>query len=163
VTTETQINEARQYLEMIESLRQKHVAGEFLSPYAYILKNGREWGPRIFPAGVKKMKDKACFQNAYNLSQKKGYRYVEGMATSIIPCDHAWCVNDQGEVIDPTWGKTFLSGKERGPADYFGVEIPVEKLHKIMLLTRVYGVFGNWQQWDEVLKILNEETKTRTA
>ena len=47
---------------------------------------------------------KKCFDNAYRLARtSKNLRYCEGYALGVIPLKHAWVVNEQNEVIDPTW------------------------------------------------------------
>jgi hypothetical protein len=156
--TTVNINECKQYLEQVENLRQSHGKHpDYVTPYQYILNHGREYGPRVFPKGIKKGTPRLCYMNAFDLaSRNHKFKYVEGVATNVIPVDHAWCVNEAGEVVDPTWDKTMLSGKERN-ADYFGVEIPIPKLYEIMMLTRTYGVFAAWEKWDKVLKILESK------
>lgn len=61
---------------------------------------------------------KACFANAQYMSQlsERGLRYVEGYAVCIIPVHHAWCVDENDNVVEVTW-------KEPGVA-YFGLEFP---------------------------------------
>ena len=78
---------------------------------------------------------KACFDNSYKLAKRLGLRYVEGFACGVIPVHHAWCINDSGVVIDPTW--------EDG-TDYNGVVIPLA----IVAKTRRRGscsVLDDWQ------------------
>lgn len=40
--------------------------------------------------------------------------YVEGYAAGIIPVLHAWCVDSDGKVVDPTWDDGIGT-------EYFGV------------------------------------------
>ena len=66
--------------------------------------------------------ERQCYANALQIAMcEPELAYVEGFATSIIPVEHAWVVNKQGTVFDPTW---ILLGEDWTP-DYFGVEIPL--------------------------------------
>jgi len=50
---------------------------------------------------------KHCFYNAYRLAAASRYQsrytYVEGYAARLIPVHHAWVIDRDGNVIDPTW------------------------------------------------------------
>jgi hypothetical protein len=48
---------------------------------------------------------KQCFHNARIAAKRYRWKYVEGMANSIIPVHHAWCVDDAGQVQEVTWEK----------------------------------------------------------
>jgi hypothetical protein len=48
------------------------------------------------------------------LAQDNDLIYVEGFAVGVFPTLHGWCVDDAGNVIDPTWPDG--RGKE-----YYGV------------------------------------------
>lgn len=79
---------------------------------------------------------KACFQNATlaALSHPDQLVYVEGYAVSAtlpIPLPHAWLVDGEGNVIDPTWP----DGSE-----YFGIRFSSDELSEVMLVTRQYGI-----------------------
>ena len=44
--------------------------------------------------------------NAYHASVIHGWRYCEGKAVSYslpLPLDHAWCLDEDGQVIETTW------------------------------------------------------------
>ncbi|MEI6623515.1 MAG: hypothetical protein WCP28_16595 [Actinomycetes bacterium] len=51
------------------------------------------------------MATKQCFENAYDLAcDDPAQTYVEGLAcltTSVVV--HAWCIDQGGLVVDPTW------------------------------------------------------------
>lgn len=89
--------------------------------------------PRL--AGMRKMKNRECFRNAFLTAQHYGLTYVEGLATCIIPVHHAWCVTAEGEVVDPTW-------KTAG-SEYFGVLIQLDEVCRISLESGYWGVLDN--------------------
>jgi len=98
------------YLTGITELRRRHIALGSDDMYAleeYVLKYGRLWNPppKALPRGVDPMESKFCFDNAYELAERrhKTLRYVEGFASRFITVHHAWCVTADGTVVDPTW------------------------------------------------------------
>ena len=127
------------YLQlMVEFKKQhKHFNGwKYAGTEDFILQNGRSMKSKPFPKEFGKMgKEKQCFQNAFLLADAHDLIYCEGIAFSIIPTLHAWCLHE-GEVIDPTWS----DGE-----DYFGVEIPLEIGWEIM---RRKGTFGLIEAWE---------------
>lgn len=66
---------------------------------------------------------KECFANAAMLAHRHGLPYVEGHCLSRIgiPILHAFCLDEEGRVVDPTW---------RDPADclYHGVKLQAAKV-----------------------------------
>ena len=73
------------------------------SPAHFVLEYGaemRELAPRRGPRGV----PNACCWTAYHLAaRRKNLRYSEGFAVALTPVEHAWCIDQEGRVIDPTW------------------------------------------------------------
>jgi hypothetical protein len=68
---------------------------------------------------------KECYYNAQRFALAfDGIRYFEGFASAIIPVEHAWIVNDRGEIIETTWP---VSG-EYPPLEYYGIEIPTDAI-----------------------------------
>ncbi len=113
------LSEITDYLGTIASLESGTRA--FAS---FILEHGREWESRVFPrakypAGI----PRRCFGNAQDILLQQGRGdglvYVEGYACSgslgfAFPTHHAWLVDDEGRVIDPTW-------EDPETSTYFGV------------------------------------------
>jgi hypothetical protein len=50
--------------------------------------------------------ERACFLNASAWSTEAGLPYVEGWAATalmVVGVEHAWCLDANGGVLDPTW------------------------------------------------------------
>lgn len=123
--------------------------------YRLLAEHGREFSS---PGGEEKGPEGECFGNAFKLVQDcpeirgKGLMYCEGLAMKDslgVPLDHAWVLNAEGQVLDPTW---------EGPTQYFGAVFQYDWLIKHVLYTRYYGVLGNLYRLkrnpDEVLQYL---------
>jgi hypothetical protein len=85
-----------------------------------------------------------CYYNAVMvaMSMSSGLDYMEGIATSILPTEHAWLVDRTwNRVIDPTWIGGHL--RARKPAhkikDYYGVRIPLALIREIVREQEVAG------------------------
>jgi len=138
-----------------------------IHPYAPY--DAERWGP--------KGRLKECFRNAWNLVQDHPdeLTYVEGYATSLAVCHHAWVLDPDGHVQDATW-RTPDDGPEcgyclgdgidldtdedcwvcdgtgeaglgswEGVPEYFGIAIPLEEVAATILRTKTYGVLG--KEW----------------
>lgn len=71
---------------------------------------------------------KMCYNNCYKLAlSRKRLEYVEGLGLSLIPIEHAWLINNNNEVIDPTWGLK----RDRIGSEYLGIKIPKNILSKL--------------------------------
>ncbi len=149
ITAPIEISSVKSYIEALASMQ---TGMKVITPAQYVLKHGQQCGKRVFPKALRKQKDGMCYMNAYRLAERdSSLRYVEGYAASVIPMEHAWCVDKDGQVIDPTWDKKY--GQDR-LSDYFGVAFDHDTLCKIMLLTGHYGVFASWWMWAEIAQVL---------
>lgn len=111
--------------------------------YRGVLEAGREHTPAAFPADLPKGKLKECFYNAANLimadllaPRSRGLFYVEGYAFTprlSMPIHHAWCVDRDGNVLDPTW-------RDPEACAYFGIEMSPEELLEWLTESETYGV-----------------------
>lgn len=136
----------------------------FGNPAAVVKARGRLWTPGEVPDGVEAGTPKQCFRNASQLASRRAdLTYVEGFALSIVPLHHAWCVTEDGVVVDPTWSGG--NGLDPGAA-YYGVAFTREALAREAVRTGYYGVLGhgNYEFWarlsdDDVSEVSGGETK----
>ena len=133
------MNTTKAYLTDIRRFQKKHRkknGWDYFSIEDFLLSNGRHMPNGKLPKGLKRGKMKERFLNAFYLAEKKGYTYCEGFAFSVaFPMYHAWCMY-KGKVVDPTW----TDGKY-----YFGVEIPLEQVIRIMFKSKYFAVLDAWQ------------------
>jgi hypothetical protein len=84
---------------------------------------------------------KFCFKNCYQaLYDFPKLSYCEGFAISNlgIPIIHAWLVNDNLEVIDPTWIDNRFQN-----SSYFGIVFTEDFVLEIVNKTRCYGILDS--------------------
>jgi hypothetical protein len=110
----------------------------------FVLENGRSWplptSGKARPKGLRKMPNRQCYENALHVCLEHefddvAWQYVEGYAQSLMPVQHAWCIDSEGRVVDPTW-------PDLG-AEYYGIAISLTDVRKVVLKTRYYGVLPN--------------------
>ena len=124
----------REWFEM-----QNRAFGE--RPFArFMLDYGKDYalGPESF-AG-RRGEQGQCYMNASHLAfnsqfSSRPLTYVEGQISVCgVPIDHAWCVNADGIVIDPT----LRSSADVG--NFFGVPFHTDYVRKAILRNKVYGL-----------------------
>lgn len=81
---------------------------------------------------------KECYKNSAHLALNNSeVQYTEGYALDLvdlpIPMEHAWVVDPEGKVIDPTW-------PESQNTYYFGVSFELEFLSS--MLSKANGATG---------------------
>ena len=70
-------------------------------------------------------KIKRCFDNCYKaVNRNPELKYMEGYTMSLIPIEHAFLVNENNEVIDPTLSINTDISSDRYGSEYYGIEIP---------------------------------------
>lgn len=96
-----------------------------------------------------KTKIKRCFDNCYKaLYQEKDLKYIIGYTYSIIPIEHAFLINDNNEVIDPTLSINTSGHKDRYGSEYMGIEIPRNILTKILINNQNSFVPISYLYWE---------------
>ena len=102
----------------------------------FMLNHGRDYaiGPETF-AGPRDPQGQ-CYRNAALLAfRDDAMTYVEGnVSVHTVPISHAWCINADGIVIDPTITPDVEIG------DYFGVPFRTDYVRKACLHNRFYGL-----------------------
>ena len=113
--------------------------------HAYVMQRSLLFKAATLPTTVARRQKRECFANAtwLALDNEGTYAYVEGYAFSTVGLvtSHAWCVTQEGEVIDPTWDSPECCA-------YLGIPFNLDFLIAQMNETGVYGVFGEMPSID---------------
>lgn len=115
---------------------------EYRSRQDFMLREGQQFEMKDPPPEAVLGEMGLCYMNAYQVvSANPGrFRYVEGVAMSIIPVDHAWVYDtEDGKAFDVTWRDK--GGREK--PDYFGVIFPTQTLFETTLEKGTYGVLDH--------------------
>lgn len=152
--------ELRSWLETLDLFTQRTLATRprttglaYPTYQRFVLDNGRAMPGAARPKGIRKGRDRQCYANALHLALRGRYggppmRYVEGFALAYggIVVEHAWCLDAAGTVVDPTWRDPDL-------ATYYGVEMDLDVVGRIVSHNRVYGVLCNdWRNDSAILR-----------
>jgi hypothetical protein len=109
--------------QMRDMMKQLGAGGWVL--YELMLRYGKECSPQPLPARYKMRAPKACFWNAQGLvNRSRRLRYTEGFVRRPeIPLliHHAWAVDAQNRVVDPTLSNYRTFKSESHEAEYFGI------------------------------------------
>ena len=138
-------SDVQNYLSQVaEMLKMNKQRNGFLygSKEEFVQKNGQEFKPQEFDSSKypdARRTPKECFSNAWHLASETGLTYVEGFAFNVMfPMLHAWCVDQEGNVVDPTW-------KTPEDCQYFGVPFSMEYVNRIIFKRKRFGVIDNMQ------------------
>lgn len=130
------LSSLKQYLEIVNEFHEeRHVP---LCMEGFVLKYGREF-TNITHGQVRMGKKQRCYQNAFDLANcNKKYMYCEGYAISSvgIPLMHAWCIDKDNGVYDPTWDDG---------VEYYGVPFRTAYVLAQILRKKTYGVIDDWE------------------
>lgn len=120
-----------------------------------LLEYGETFEASPLPKDVAVMQKRCCYLNSYTLAveQPERFTYFEGYASTLgangCGTDHAWCVNREGRVIDPTWANL---ASDR-PGAYLGMPIP-------LAVVKPYAYFESCGTFDGWLRERREEMTT---
>lgn len=107
--------------------------------FAQVLERAGRVRHSVLPQGIRKMQRGQCYRNAGTLHlERPHWTYCEGLACPEglgVPMGHAWLLDENGQVVDPTWGQ--------GGA-YLGV--PFESAY----CTQMWADTGYWGLWAEM-------------
>ena len=113
-----------------------------------VLKHGLlfKHGPNVTPTEreYSATTPKQCFLNATHAAlEHRDLTYVEGFAyNGILPIHHAWLVDEDGVVHDPTWAS--MQGREGEEDIYIGIPFKTDWLLRHLAEKETYGVYGEW-------------------
>lgn len=126
--------------KLIETINTRN-SFRYKSNYRLILETGKPFLNKLEPPPFKG-KPKSCFENCLQgLWNHKNLYYCEGFAaTDNVPiaASHAWLLNDESEVIDPTWTGKIFTG-----CTYFGVVFNTDFVVSFAAKTKRYGILEN--------------------
>lgn len=132
------MNKTVEHIQNLAQL-QKSVNMNIYGIYQFVLDHGIKFN--VTDASFPKLgKPKECFFNAAKLVLDSfKYTYCEGFAFGqVLPVVHAWCIDVNGNVIDPTWSKG---------SDYIGVPFTNQYLIQRLAKTGYYGsLIDNFQE-----------------
>jgi hypothetical protein len=109
-------------------------------PFEILHRYGKEYTKN---AKIDAARDQQCYRNAFLYADEhEGMTYVEGYAQpdGLIPISHAWCVDSEGVIHDPTW--------DHG-VHYFGVPFDLMFVQGVIFRTGHYSVFEHLFMWKQ--------------
>jgi len=124
--------------------------------HVFMADNGRDYhiSPRSFKG--RRMAKQQCYRNATLLaSENRSLTYVEGtMGMYGVPIDHAWVVNEDGVVFDPTVRKGLNDGTFDRVGPYYGVPFRTDYVLKATLVNGVYGLLDGFYARKTLYKLI---------
>ena len=128
-----------QQADLIDSIYKKSTTPR-KSSQRLILENGLPFLTMSKPSPFKG-EPKSCYQNCTSaLLKYPELSYCEEFAISkevSIIIAHAWLIDNNSQVIDPTWNEDFTD------CTYFGVVFANEFVREVALKTKCYGISDN--------------------
>lgn len=109
-----------------------------------VLQHGKDYIPQKLPRGYRRGEMKQCFMNSFQMMlDHSKLIYVEGYAWDIrlpIACHHAWCVDEDGKVYEPTWSRDVAEG-----TIYLGIPFKQKYVIATCLRNEMYGIIDNYK------------------
>jgi hypothetical protein len=136
------------YLTMVSDLIASAPRGwrddwRFRCTEALVRELGQPWTAARLPAYIERGQPRRCYGNTLALvNRRPGLRYVEGFAIpwhvgeAGAPMLHAWAVNANGRVYDPTWPEPERSA-------YWGIAFDIAEVRRFVDLDDdTFGILG---------------------
>jgi hypothetical protein len=150
-TTGTRHDALIEYLTAVRDMVRDHTSvghrphAVYVNTEDIVLRHGRPYDGRPLPDGYEPGEKKRCFSNALEtMVDDFDLTYVEGFAISdggLIAVHHAWCVDEDGNVVDTTWPKP--------GGTYFGVPLDRDYVTAVVLAKGSDTVF-DWMRGEEL-------------
>ena len=116
----------------------RRIGHHYKNPYDFVLQEGRFYEPRPLPEGFEQQPPRQCYLSAFEVAFERELPYVEGYAVRHGNWWlHAWNLNDDGTVIDTSWGIADA---------YMGVIIPMQIVMELWRM-RNHGVDTAIDDW----------------
>ncbi len=132
--------EILEYLAMYRNLEASHSHPEYRFA-KMLLERGSFYTFAHIPIGYPIGTPGNCFADAAKLAtDHRDLAYVEGYALGIIPTHHAWCVNNDGIVIDTSWA-SLAPVLDKQPS-YFGIIVDTGTLLRQTFRQGSWGYFA---------------------
>lgn len=134
------------YLDGMIAIKQKMMKPEEFQYWGqedFVKQYGQAFGDKVHqPVYARRSTPKECYANATHLAMEdSNLIYCEGYILRVIPIPHAWCVDYDGVVFDPTI-------QDNKGCEYFGVPFSTEFLFKMMAIEtkKHYGLLDDPEQ-----------------
>lgn len=128
------------YLRAADDMRARSAGRGRQSLEGLVLAHGREFHGTALPDGAALGALGECYINAWQLATMvDNLAYVEGYAMSPevpVPLLHAWCADEAGRAVDPTWPSAARCA-------YVGIPLARGFVRRRLLATKTYGVLPN--------------------
>lgn len=134
----TKIGCVMDYLKLVAKLQQGRP-----SVAQFLLDHGKSYKVNAKTFEGRRGKAGHCYMNATRQALETGRTYVEGYMTFLgIPIEHAWTMDNSGQVYDPT----IKPHPNEKIGSYYGVAFNRAYLFEAMQINGYYGVLGEWSK-----------------
>lgn len=127
------IEQVKTWIKMLAEVQGTPPEGYKNTPASLLVKYGRPYYIDDETFKGTREESKMCYMNAWRLAMGcPELTYVEGYChMGVIPIEHAWCVTENGTVIDTTL---------KDAVGYFGIPFDTEYMAKATLKKGTYGL-----------------------
>ncbi len=138
----------------LEELFERCETNRVVTPF--VRNHGRFFAPQPFPKKYRRGRPMVCFANAYRMTIRHKLTYVEGYAIGTTGRSHlhAWCVDADGRVLDPTWGTAKLF---RIPFQTRYLRSVINERRKRQGEEAYFGLLDDWQARHPLINDLGQQ------